>query len=350
MKIPVVEKQIKELLYECLNSINFVRSIDDLTKLYDLNIDSIFRIEFEKAGNPKYLLIETKTNGQPRYARQAVNQLLIIQKDMKEDNYGIFMAPFISSEAAQICKMNNIGYADFAGNCYFSFSNVFIQKEGNPNPYTKEQNLKSLFNPKSERLIRVLLTGGPKEWKVADIAMAADVSFGLVSRVKKYLADREWIVSETIGFRLVKPFKLLDAWVEQYHYRKNDVKEYYSILSVSEIEEKLMAYSTKSGFRAGLTGFSGGARIAPAVRYQRVMAYAENIEKFAEFMELKQVTSGANVLILDPYDEGVFYGSQYVGSDLIVSPIQIYLDLMSVSGRGEEAAEVIMEQVIKNIW
>lgn len=345
-----VEKQSKELFYKCLRSISFVKSIDDVTKSYDFNIDSIFRIVFEKVKKPQYLIIETKTNGQPRYARQAVNQLLIIQKDMKEDNYGIFIAPFISSEAAQICKLNNMGYADFAGNCYISFSNVFIQKEGNPNPYTKEQDLKSLYNPKSERLLRVLLNSGPKEWKVADIARAADISFGLVSKVKKYLTDREWIVSETIGFKLVKPFELLDAWTEHYHYRKNDVKEYYSILSVSEVEEKLMAYSTISGDRTGLTGFSGGARIAPAVRYQRVMAYAENIEEFVDSLGLKQVNSGANVLILGPYDEGVFYGSRYVGSDLIVSPIQIYLDLMSISGRGEEAAEAIMEQVIKSIW
>jgi len=153
-----------------------------------------------------------------------------------------------------------------------------------------------------------------------------------------------------IGFKLVKPFELLDAWAEHYHYRKNDVKEYYSILSVSEVEEKLMAYSSISGDRTGLTGFSGGARIAPAVRYQRVMAYAENIEEFVDSLGLKQVNSGANVHILGPYDEGVFYGSRYVGSDLIVSPIQIYLDLMSISGRGEEAAEAIMEQVIKSIW
>lgn len=350
MKISDIEKQSKDLFYECLKSINFVKSIDDVTDLYDLNIDSIFRIVFQKVKTPKYFLIETKTNGQPRYARQAVNQLLINQKGMKEKNYGIFIAPFISSEAAEICKMNNIGYADFAGNCYISFSNIFIQKEGNPNPFTKEQDLKSLFNPKSERILRVLLNSGPKEWKTADLAKSADVSYGLVSKVKMNLLDREWIVSETVGFQLVKPFELLNAWVEKYTYRRNDVKEFYSLLGVGEIEEAIMAYAQKTNSRIGFTGFSGGARIAPAVRYQRVMAYAENPDELAISLELKEVSSGANVLLLDPYDEGIFYGSQSVGNDQIVSPIQIYLDLMSISGRGEEAGEVIMEQAIKNIW
>lgn len=350
MKTFNMEKQSKELFYECLKGINFVKSVDDVTGLYNSNVDTVFRIVFQKAKTPKYFLVETKINGQPRFARQAVNQLMINLREMKEDSYGIFIAPFISPESADICKNNNIGYADFAGNCYISFSNVFIQKEGNPNLYKKEQDLKSLFSPKSERLLRVLLNSGSKEWKVAGLSKAADISYGLVSKVKRNLMDREWVESETIGFQLVKPFELLNAWVENYTYRRNNVREYYSLLGISEIEAAIIASAQQTNIRVGLTGFSGGTRIAPAVRYQRVMAYVEDSDKIAASMELKEVSSGANVLLLDPYDEGVFYGSQLVGNDQIVSPIQIYLDLMSISGRGEEAGEVIMEQVIKKLW
>lgn len=350
MKINQIEEQAEKAFYNCLEGIKFVRSIEDVTSLYDFYIDKVFRVILQNAKKPKYFLIEIKSNGQPRFARQAVNQLQIDLGEMDEESYGMFVAPYISSTAAEICKNNKIGYADLAGNCFLSFSNIFIQKEGNPNPFKKEQDLKSLFSPKSERLLRVLLNSGPAEWKVADLAETADVSYGLISKVKKNLQDREWIEADTIGFRLVKPLELLSAWSKDYTYRKNRVREYYSLLEISELEAAILSNAKELGTRIGLTGFSGGARLAPAVRYQRVVAYVEDPDKLASALNLKEVSSGANIQFLDPYDEGVFYGSQAVGEDWIVSPIQIYLDLMSIPGRGEEAGEAIMEQVIKKLW
>ena len=52
---------------------------------------------------------------------------------------------------------------------------------------------------------------------------------------------------------------------------------------------------------------SAAARTAPAVRYQRVFAYvACPAEDMASALELKEVSSGANVTLLSPYDAGVF--------------------------------------------
>jgi hypothetical protein len=34
----------------------------------------------------------------------------------------------------------------------------------------------------------------------------------------------------------------------------------------------------------------------------------------------------------------------------MVSPVQVYLDLIGYRGRGEEAANVLLEQVIERTW
>jgi len=60
--------------------------------------------------------------------------------------------------------------------------------------------------------------------------------------------------------------------------------------------------------------------------------------------------SGAGVMLLGPYDEGVFYGTQVMDDIRIVSPVQIYLDLKSYKGRGEEAAEVLLREIVKPKW
>lgn len=87
------------------------------------------------------------------------------------------------------------------------------------------------------------------------------------------------------------------------------------------------------------------------VRYQQVMAYVGGeIQELVEPLMIKPVPSGANVLLLSPYDEGVFYRTQEVEGHKLVSPIQMYLDLLGYRGRGEEAAQALFEQIIQTIW
>ncbi len=81
------------------------------------------------------------------------------------------------------------------------------------------------------------------------------------------------------------------------------------------------------------------------------MAFVEAMSEDAlECLKLKPVDSGANVTILSPYDEGVFYGAATVDDLQVVHPIQLYLDLRNFKGRGEEAAETILEEVIEPSW
>jgi hypothetical protein len=55
-------------------------------------------------------------------------------------------------------------------------------------------------------------------------------------------------------------------------------------------------------------------------------------------LRLKPVSSGANVTLIEPYDEGVLYGAREIERAPVVSPVQLYLDLTKTKGRGEEAA------------
>lgn len=110
------------------------------------------------------LFVEIKSSGQPRLARD-VNKLwrAIAQKGSA---YGIFIAPYISPTSAEICAAEGIGYLDLAGNCRLCFGQVYIHKEGKPNPFSQKRELRSLYSPKSERILRVLLCQSHKAWKV----------------------------------------------------------------------------------------------------------------------------------------------------------------------------------------
>jgi hypothetical protein len=82
------------------------------------------------------------------------------------------------------------------------------------------------------------------------------------------------------------------------------------------------------------------------VRYDRVMAYVQdNLVDLAAEAGFKPVDSGANVLLLSPYDEGVFYGSFAIGGSITASPLQVYLDVIGLRGRGQEAAASVRQKL-----
>lgn len=340
------------------------------------------------------LVCEVKSSGQPRIAREACLSLAeFARQDQRA--YPVFIAPYISPAAAEVCEEYKAGYLDFAGNCRLAFDSVFIQKEGFPNPTAATRDLRSLYSPKAERVLRVLLASGPRMWRTQALADTAQVSLGQVASVKKLLADREWIESGPTGFGLsgyalgspdgsgngngqgygfgsgsgagsgdgsgfgdgtsgpiqVAVLPLLTEWARAYRPKRSSNSEFYSVKPIPEVEAKLAEFGIAQKKQIAFTAFSGAARLAPTVRYQRAAAYvADGIDTIAEKLALKRVSSGANVTLIEPYDDGVFFGSRDLEGSPVVSPIQIYLDLMQIKGRGEEAATAILEEVIKPLW
>jgi len=337
-------QDISPALQECLKQIPFmdVSSIRPNPDLPGLSVSILVQ------GNPFTLLVRFQTSGQPRWARLAAYELKAAMSEMT-DTYGFFSAPYISPQAADICRNAGIGYFDLAGNCYLSFGGVYIHKVGSANPFGEKRDLRSLYSPKAERILRVLLTAPKQSWKTQELAQAAQVSLGQVANVKKLLADREWLKTGTAGMSLSNPSALLDEWAQRYDFHRNQLKEYYALADVAEAEVQLSEACEQLGYSYALTGFSAASRIAPMVRYQRMSAFINGeIEPIATALGWKPVSSGANISLLIPYDIGVFYAAKNVGGSQIVGLVQTYLDLQSSRGRGQEAADAIRKELEKS--
>lgn len=296
------------------------------------------------------LVIDVKNLGEPRLVRSAVNQLIRYRQRIP-NVYGIVAAPYISEAAGRIASEEGIGYFDLAGNCRLCFGNVYIRRDGRPNPAVEKRGLRSLYAPKAERILRALLLDPRRTWKIEPLADEAQVSVGLVAKVKRVLEDREWLSADGVGLRLTQPAKLLEDWAKNYQFSRNNVTDFYSLDSLAQIEERVASVSKELGNNYALTGFSAAERIAPMVRYQRATAYVTgDVEEIAKRVGLKPVTSGANVSLIEPYDDGVLAGSREIKGIRIVSAVQTYLDLLSFKGRGQEAAQAVLDEVIKRTW
>ncbi|MBF0556649.1 MAG: hypothetical protein HQK96_19200 [Nitrospirae bacterium] len=299
------------------------------------------------------LIVELNSNGQPRFARIAINQLLRYREACPEA-YLIFMAPYISPQTADICKEDGIGHIDFAGNCFISFGELYIKQIGEQNTHATRRDLISLFAVKSSRVLRVLLGSPWKVWRMQEIADEARVSLGQVGNVYKLLLDREWIKKDHDGVSLIEPCKLLNDWANAYTFRKNELYNYFSPTSIPEIEAYIADICTAKGIEYALTGFSAAARLIPTINCTYPMVYVNSIEDVVSSLVLKDPKGGLKTgklfTLLLPYDSGVLYGTRVIEDIKVVSPMQAYIDIKRYRGEWEKAADAIMENIIKPEW
>ena len=345
-----IEKEAEQVIRTILEKIPDLKDlrVKQQARLKGMLAD--LQITFRKQDVRQTLLVEVKSSGQPRFAQDAVNRLLAL-KSQRPAAYGVFIAPYISGTTAEICKNNGFGYADLAGNCWLNFDSVFIERKGNPNRFSEKRELKSLFKPKAERILRVLLCEPRRLWLTEELAKTANVSLGQVSNVRKLLLEREWIADKKRGIELVQSSQLLAAWTGNYQPDRNIRSDFYLMGSAGEIELLITNICKQTQTRYAFTGFSGAARYAPFTTYRTVTVYMDPPpSKERDVLPFKPVTSGANIRILSPYDEGIFYGIQYIQGGMVASPVQCYLDLKDEKARGEEAAEALLDKEIKPSW
>jgi hypothetical protein len=310
--------------------------------------DLLFRLQLP-AGE-QVLAVEVKRSGEPRAVREALDRIFRLRDRMPKAGF-VIVAPYVSERGADLCARESVSYADLSGNCRLVLDPIFVRREGLPNAFAVKRDLRSLFSPKAVRVLRVLLADPNKPWRIQLLAGEAGVSVGEVANVKSALLAREWAAVGPGGLTLIEPRTALAEWAGSGRYARSKARDFYSLSSTRELEASLADACVAEGVTYALASFSAAARMAPQVRYQRATAYVGgDLDGVARSLGLKEVPTGANVRLLLPADEGVFYGSQEVDGVRIVSAVQCYVDLLAESGRGAEAAEALLKEVLSPRW
>jgi len=309
----------------------------------DSGYDLKMRAE-EAGGRTRWLCIEVKSQGHPKIAQNAVLQLNHAA-DKRDDSlrcYDIFAAPYISPDAARICREAGVGYLDLSGNCHLSFGGVYIHIEGRPNQYKPKRAHGSLFSPKASRVLRPLLYRPLRPWKVAELKEEAGVSMGTVSTVRGELLKQVWAEETKQGLRVTKPDALLDAWSRKDDWKRRTTVREYSLLikDPDEIAHKIhrICETQPHAFTQWYAAFLRRPHTVTDVVSLYVSAFPE--EHFIKGDLLgRRVDSGGSLRLVVPQDDGVFLGKQHSNGLPLVSDLQIYLDLIDAGMRGDEAAE-----------
>jgi len=234
-----------------------------------------------------------------------------------------------------------------------------FQRAGKAPVHKSPRPTANLSTPEAGRVVRALLLpdNAGMRWTQREMQnhCRPNVSLGLVNKVVRHLRDEAFIEESDDGFHLRDPLKLLLAWRDVYRFDRHERRGYFTLLQGKKLREALYRFGLHAPL-ATYASFSAAEFQAPHVRQPKTWLYVrqQELAKFEELAEAKPVDSGENLVVLIPDDEGVFYPGDggILGDNRLActNAVQTYVDLWHSGGRGQEAADAVLEQRLKPEW
>jgi hypothetical protein len=323
-----------------------IKSVSENTKVGDMEADLVLTAVLK--GRRYTFVCELKSRGSPSQIIPAIAKFKETAHSAKATL--IVYAPYISERSADICRKNGVGFIDLEGNTFLSFGDILVDRRLPRGTRAERRQVGALFSGRATRIIRVLLENAKRKWLVAELALEAGVSIGYASDILRALVDQGYVSMERRkGLQLEDPAGLLDRWASVYDFNRNEVLSYYTFeKDFGALFGQISQVSDAIRLQCGLTLLSGASLVAPYMaRFSDVHLYVQgNVESWREHLDLREVEGGANIHLVLPYDDGVFYALRQVEGIPVIGKIQLYLDLYGYPARGKEQAEHLRGQLI----
>jgi len=255
----------------------------------------------------------------------------------------VVVVPYMTEPARKLCDEHQINWMDLSGNASIHANGFHLRLSGNPNRFTRPGRPSSVFERRSSRVARTLLQFPGRHWSLREIARAAGLNEGHVSRILARLVEDDLLArDERRRFRVPDPALLLEAWRESAAFSKHRVLRGH--VPARSGEELLHLLSTRlDEIRLGhaATGLGAAWLYDHFAMFRLVTFYVSQWptpEQF-EHLHFREEPSGANAWLAVPNDEGVFSGSGTVDGVQCVHPVQVYVDLKDQPERAAEASQ-----------
>lgn len=277
----------------------------------------------------------------------------------RETDIPVLGAPHISPRIAELCKEHGWSWFDLAGNCRLVVPGaLYIERAGLPPVHESPKPTANLTTTAAAQVLRALLVpeNADVAWTQTALQQACEpgVSLGLVNKIVAHLREEAWLTPrDEGGFKVKDPLGLLHLWGDAYRFDRHRRLGFFSLLKEPDLQYQLGTLNNSPG-KAAYAAFSAAEVDAPNVRQNKTWLYVNDaaLDDLMKMTVAKRVESGENLVVLVPEDDGVFYERRYrQGWGLArTNPLQTWLDLRHLGGRGEEAAEAILESSLKPAW
>lgn len=267
-------------------------------------------------------------------------------------NLPLLAAGYLSPRSQEVLIDRGVSFADGTGNLRLSAANpgLFISTTGaTKDPWPDDQPLRSLKGRGASRAVRALLDFRPP-YGVRELASRAAVPPATLSRVIELL-ERDGVLTKDArgGVADLDWAAALRRWSQDYELRRsNSVAAYLDPRGLSGLAEKLSG----AKWRYAATTSLAAQRFAPIAPTRTAVVYVDDALEAAGRLKLRPIDSGANVLLVEPFDEVVFERT-LVRDDLVTAaPTQVAADLLTGPGREPSEGEELIDWMKGNedVW
>ncbi|HLD18431.1 MAG TPA: type IV toxin-antitoxin system AbiEi family antitoxin [Candidatus Nanoarchaeia archaeon] len=212
-----------------------------------------------------------------------------------------------------------------------------------------------LIPNKLNTIIRILLANHFEKkpnLQFSTLAKKAHVSAAMAKRLLIRLKDSEY-VNFSRGIKVVNPIKLMAAWGYAYSVRELERIEFIAAERPQYVMMKIAGLARNNRLEYAFTLFSATEHVSPYVGPSETFLYIlkkdVNVWQNAfKGLNILPAEGSGNVVCL-LVDEDYFEGIWEARDAKVVSIPQLYADLFSYGGRGEEAAKEILNRYCPHV-
>jgi hypothetical protein len=288
------------------------------------------------------LIVETKPLLSGREARDVVDQAQSWISTVDDADGVLVFARYATAMARERLAAAGVSYLDLTGNVRISIERpaVYIERQGaarDPDP--PRRGVQSLKGAKAARIVRGLC-----DWRapiaVRELARRTGANAGYVTRVVALLEEEDLVLRDDGGsIAEVRWPDLLRRWAVDYSVTTtNRAVALLAPRGVPDMLARLSAWS--EGYAVtGSFAVPPAARVAPG---RSLTCYVPSAEMASDELELVRTDAGANVLLLEPFDDVVFERLRSVDGVAAVGLSQCAVDLLTGSGREPAEGEALL--------
>jgi len=260
----------------------------------------------------------------------------------------LVVTTFLSALARERLRAAGVSYLDLTGNAHIVLDRpgLVIELHGadrDPAPERKEK--RTLKGGAAARIVRALADWDPPVG-VRELARRAGINAGYATRILTLLMREDVIARNTRGVIMAVRWRdLLRRWAQDYGvFETNRAVAYLAPRGIPTLLERLTTYDG----RWALTGSAAVPRAAAVATIGHALIYVDNVEEASAALGLRAVDSGANAILLEPFDSVIWERTRQDGGRVSVAVSQCAVDLLTGSGRQPGEAEALLDWMAKH--
>lgn len=257
----------------------------------------------------------------------------------------LVIARYLAPSAREWLEKRNVSYADATGNVWLSASRpaLFLRDVGaDRDPWRGPGRPRgTLKGPPAARVVRALIDYAAPP-TVPELVRRSGASTGATYRVVEFLEGELLVEREARGVVTVPSWRgLLERWSRDYGFQSsNPVGGYLEPRGSGALQDKLRQ---ADGLDYALTGSLAAQHWAPFAPAKLAMLYVDDADVAVQQLQLREVDTGANVLLASATASVVFERTIDVGGLRYVAHSQAAVDLLTAPGRGPSEAQALLD-------